>query len=175
MQIERTNSHALVVNKLLDGSRVIVDPESETVFSLNTTAGAAWDACSVPTTLSRVAEDMRRSFDPGITEELAEAAILQLQAQKLVTTSGSPSQATRRQFITTLGAIAIPLPIADQRAYAQNAVSTNLGATPNDTPVRRRPPRHSLVDPALVGTCIDAFRLKEARGVKGKYSQAFSI
>jgi hypothetical protein len=58
-------------------------------------------------------------------EDLAEQAILQLQAQKLVKTSGSFSQATRRQFITTLGAIAIPLvvslPIAEQRAYAKQA------------------------------------------------------
>jgi len=58
-------------------------------------------------------------------EDLAEQAILQLQAQKLVKTSGSFSQATRRQFIMTLGAIATPLvvslPIAEQRAYAKQA------------------------------------------------------
>ena len=127
MQVERTNSDALVVNKLPDGSRVIVDKQNETVLALNATAGAAWDACSVSTTLAGVTASMQRSFDPGVTEELAEEAILQLQAQKLVTTAGSSPQATRRQFITTLGAIAIPLvvslPIAEQRAYAQRARS----------------------------------------------------
>ena len=89
MQVERTNSDALVVNKLPDGSRVIVDKQNETVLALNATAGAAWDACSVSTTLAGVTASMQRSFDPGVTEELAEEAILQLQAQKLVTTAGS--------------------------------------------------------------------------------------
>jgi len=134
MQVERTNSIALVENKLPDGSRVIVDSENEVVLALNSTAGAAWDACNGPTTLSGVTESMQRSLDPGITEDLAEQAILQLQAQKLVKTSGSFSQATRRQFITTLGAIAIPLvvslPIAEQRAYAKTAQS-NISAPPH--------------------------------------------
>jgi hypothetical protein len=134
MQVERTNSNALVENKLPDGSRVIVDSENEVVLALNSTAGAAWDACHGPTTLSGVTESMQRSLDPGITEDLAEQAILQLQAQKLVKTSGSFSQATRRQFITTLGAIAIPLvvslPIAEQRAYAKTAQSS-ISAPPH--------------------------------------------
>jgi hypothetical protein len=139
MQIERTNSNALVVNKLPDGSRVIVDSENETVLALNATAGAAWDACSVPTTLSGVTESMQSSLDPRITEDFAEEAILQLQAQKLVQTSGASSQATRRQFITTLGAIAIPmvvsLPLVEQRAYAQHARSA-----PNSPPPPPPPP-----------------------------------
>ena len=126
MLVERTNSN-LVVNPLPDGSKVIVDSENQRVFALNTTAGAAWDACVTPATLSSVAENMRRSFDPGITEELAEEAILQLRKQKLVQTSGSSSQGTRRQFIATLGAIALPLvvslSVAEQRAYAKDAAS----------------------------------------------------
>lgn len=126
MLVERTNSN-LVVNPLPDGSKVIVDSENQRVFALNTTAGAAWDACVTPATLSSVAENMRRSFDPGITEELAEEAILQLRKQKLVQTSGSSSQGTRRQFVATLGAIALPLvvslSVAEQRAYAKDARS----------------------------------------------------
>lgn len=125
MQIERTNSEALVVNKLPDGSTVIVDAKNDTVFALNTTAGAAWDACSDSTTLSAVTERMQRSLDPAITEEMAEDAILQLQEKNLLKTS--TPQATRRQFITTLSALALPLvvslPIAEQRAYAQRAQS----------------------------------------------------
>ena len=127
MQIERTNSDALVVNKLPDGSTVIVDTNNETVFALNATAGAAWDACRAPTTLAGVTESMQRSFDPGISEELAEEAILQLNDKKLVKTSGTPSQASRRQFITTMSSIALPLvvslSIAEQRAYAKKASS----------------------------------------------------
>jgi hypothetical protein len=132
MQIERTHSDALVVNKLPDGSTVIVDGNNETVFALNATAGAAWDACSAPTTLSGVTERMRRSLDLNISEEVAEAAILQLQEQKLVKTSGA--QPNRRQFLTTLGAAALPLiiamPMAEQRAYAQQAQSGRPSPTP---------------------------------------------
>jgi len=130
MQVERTNSNDLLVDKLPDGSKVIVDPKNETVFALNATAGAAWDACSGPTTISKVAEDMQRSFDPRITEELALESILQLQEQKLVTTSGSSSKVTRREFVAKLSAsaaIALPLVVsltmAEQRAYAESAGS----------------------------------------------------
>jgi len=130
MQVERSDADALVVNKLPDGSTVIVDAKNETVFALNATAGAAWDACSEPTTLSGVTERMQRSLDPKITPELAEEAILQLKEQNLVKTSGS--QPSRRQFIATLGTAALPLvvslPIAEQRAYAEQARSG--GATP---------------------------------------------
>ena len=127
MQIERITSDALVINKLPDGSTVIVDAENEAVFALNPTAGAAWDACSGPTTLTGVTESMQRSFHPGINEELAEQAILQLHDKNLLKTSGTPSLASRRQFITTMSSIALPLvvslSIAEQRAYAQRASS----------------------------------------------------
>jgi hypothetical protein len=134
MQIARTNIEGLAVNPLPDGSRVIVDPKNEKVFALNATAGAAWDACSDPTTLSKVTEDMRRSLDPGITEELAEEAILRLQEQNLVAASGASAQTTRREVIATLGAIAVPLVVsltmADQRAYAQSAQSGDARQRP---------------------------------------------
>ena len=90
MQVERTNSNELLVDGLPDGSKVIVDPKNEMVFSLNATAGAAWDACVGPTTVSKVAQDMQRSFNAGVTEELALEAILQLKEKNLVTTSGTP-------------------------------------------------------------------------------------
>ena len=138
MQVERTNSDALVINQLPDGSRVIVDAENETVFALNATAGAAWDACSDPTTLAKVTEGMQRSFDPAVNEELAEEAIQQLHDKKLVKTWGASSKATRREFIGTLSAVALPLvvslSVADQRAYAQRAVSAK------PTPVAGPPP-----------------------------------
>jgi hypothetical protein len=121
MQVERANSNGLSVNKLPDGSSVIVDHENETVFALNTTAGAAWDACSSPTTLRKVTVEMQRSFDARITEELALEAILQLQEQKLVSTSGS-SSTSRRSLFATLSGVALPLvvslTIAEQRAHA---------------------------------------------------------
>ena len=133
MQVERTQSNELVVDKLPDGSRVIVDSRNETVFALNTTAGAAWDACSRPTTLSKVTEDMQRSLDARITEELALEAILQLQEQKLVMTSESSSMGTRRAMLASLSGIALPLVVSltmsEQRAYAGGAGSGGGGGT----------------------------------------------
>ena len=128
MRIVRANSDTFVVNRLPDGSQVMLDPVSEQVYALNATAGAAWDACRKPTTLAEVAEDMQRSFDPAVTDGLAEEAILQLRDKSLVTISGPLPQATRREFITTLGAMAAPLVVSltltDQRAYAGATTST---------------------------------------------------
>ena len=129
MLVERTNSNCLTVNPLPDGSRVIIDSENERVLAMNATAGAAWDACALPTTLSGVIEGMQRSFHEEVNEELAEEAILQLEKQQLVKTSGTSPKPTRRKFIATLGAIAVPLvvslSVAEQKAYAQNANSGN--------------------------------------------------
>lgn len=137
MQVERTNSDAMVVNRLPDGSRVIANRKNEMVFALNATAGAAWDACNNPTTLAAVTESMQISFDPGTTMELAEEAILRLREQNLVKTSGESLPTTRRKFIATLSTLAIPLvvslPIAEQQAYA--AVAASKPPTPTPTPV----------------------------------------
>ena len=150
MQVERINSDALVVNKLPDGSTVIVDSNNETVFALNATAGAAWDACSDPTTLAKVTEGMQRSFDPGVNEGLAEEAILQLHEKKLVKTWGLPS-ATRREFIGTLSAIALPLvvslSITDQRAHALTASSIK---GPTSAPPKPAQPKPAPPKPAPV-------------------------
>jgi hypothetical protein len=129
VQVERANSNDLVENGLPDGSKVILDSKSEKAFALNPTAAAAWDACSGPTTLSKVAEDMQRSLDPRVTEDLAEEAILQLEGKNLVTTSGGSAKTTRRQLLAGLSAVALPLVVSltvgEQRAHAQNAKSGN--------------------------------------------------
>jgi Coenzyme PQQ synthesis protein D (PqqD) len=127
MHVERVNSDALVVNQLPDGSRVMQDTTTDKLYALNPTAGAAWDACSDLTTLENVAQTMQRSFDPEITEEIAEEAILQLQDHNLVKTSESPSLGSRRRFLAAMGAAAVPLvvtlTVGDQRAYAEKARS----------------------------------------------------
>jgi hypothetical protein len=129
MQIERLSSSDLVVNSLPDGSRVIVNSKNETVFAMNATAGAAWDACAAPTTLANLTEKMQRFFDPNVTEELAEAAVLQLQDKKLVTISGSAPKATRRAVLAGLGAVALPLVVSltvgEQKAHARDARSND--------------------------------------------------
>ena len=127
MQVERTNTGDLVVNALPDGSKVIVDSRNDKVFALNATAGAAWDACSSTTTLSEVTANMQRTLNTGVSEDLAEQAILSLQAQNLVTASGASAGTSRRQVLATLGAIALPLVVSmtmsDQKAYAGGAMS----------------------------------------------------
>lgn len=147
MQVERTNSKDLLIDSLPDGSKVIVDTRNEMVFALNAASGAAWDACSGPTTLSNVAENMRRSLDPRISEDFALAAILQLEEKKLVITSGASSRGTRRAMLATLSGIAVPLVVsltmAEQRAYAQGVGSntTTASTTAGTTkPTTTKPP-----------------------------------
>jgi hypothetical protein len=127
MVVERLNPTNLVVNSMPDGSRIIRNAEKETVFALNATAAAAWDACSSATTIAAVAEEMRRSFDPQVTDDLAEASLLELQDKKLVTISGSGFKATRREVLAGLGAVALPLVVSltmgEQKAYALHAGS----------------------------------------------------
>ena len=128
MLVERTTLNALVENKLPDGSTILIDSANETVFALNATAGAAWDACSNPTTLVGVTKSMRGSLHSGISGELAEQAILELSARNLVATSGPLARPTRRELFRTLGAVALPLVVsltlADQQAHAQQARSS---------------------------------------------------
>lgn len=127
MQVERSASNDLTANQLPDGSRLLFDAQNEKVFALNATAGAAWDACTHPTTLTKVTEEMQRSLGTEIGEDVAENAILQLQEQNLVKTSGSAAQTSRRQFLTRVGMVAVPmvvsLTVADQKAYAFNSNS----------------------------------------------------
>lgn len=129
MLVQRVSSSKLAVNAMPDGSRIIRNSESETVFALNATAAAAWDACSSATTVVAVAEEMRRSFDPSVTDELAEASIFELRDKKLVTITGSGFKATRREVLAGLSAVALPLvvslTIGEQKAHAQQASSMN--------------------------------------------------
>ena len=138
MQVERVNSKDLVVNSMPDGSRVIRNSNNETVFALNATASAAWDACSNATTIAGVAEEMRRSFDPNVTDELAEACVLQFQKKNLVKLSGSGPKATRREVLAGLSAVALPLVVSltvgEQKAHAQNAGSAEFRTPRSNVP-----------------------------------------
>jgi hypothetical protein len=127
MKVECRNLDALTVNRLPDGSTVILDSANETTFALNATAAAAWYACASPTTLSGVTEYMRQEFNPATTEELAEGAIFRLEEKKLVSTS---QPLTRRRMLGSLSvAIALPfvasLTLSEQRAHAQAASSAS--------------------------------------------------
>jgi hypothetical protein len=127
MKVERVNCGNLTVNAMPDGSRIIRNSEDNTILALNATAGAAWDACASATTIPGVADAMRRSFDSTVTDELAEASVLELQDKKLVTITGTGFKATRRQVLAGLSAVALPLVVSltvgEQRAHAQHANS----------------------------------------------------
>jgi hypothetical protein len=127
MNIQRVDLTDLEVKELPDGSRVILSSKDGTAYALNPTAGAAWEACGSPTTLDRVVENMRSSFDPGVSEQLAKEAILQLEEKKLVTVSEGLPLATRREVLAGLSAVALPLVVSltvgEQRAHAEFARS----------------------------------------------------
>ena len=129
MQIERVNTANFVINSMPDGSRILRDPANQNVFALNATAGAALDACASASNVAGIAREMRRSFDPNVTDELAEASILELQNKNLVTISGTEARATRRQVLVGLGAVALPLVVSltvgEQKAHAQQASSAD--------------------------------------------------
>jgi len=127
MNVERVNSGNLAINSMPDGSQIIRNSEDNTVLALNPTAAAAWNACSSASAIADIAETMRRSFDSSVTDELAEASLLELQDKKLVAITGSSFKATRRQILAGLGAVALPLVVSltvgEQKAHAQNAAS----------------------------------------------------
>jgi len=129
VQVERVKSCDLVVKSLPDGSRIIVNSKNETVFAMNATAGAAWDACADPIALAGVTEKMQRSFNPNVTQELAEAAVMQLEEKKLVTICGDAPKTTRREVLAGLSAVALPivvsLTVGEQRAHARSARSND--------------------------------------------------
>ncbi len=138
MQVERINTTDLVVNSMPDGSRVIRNSQNETVFALNATAAAAWEACASASTIAGVAEEMRRSFDPNVSDEIAEACILQFQKKNLVKLSGPVLKATRREVLAGLSAVALPLVVSltvgEQKAHALDADSVDYRSPRADVP-----------------------------------------
>lgn len=129
MQVERINTNEFVASPMPDGSRIIRNSNNEEVFALNATAAAAWDACASANTVAGVAEEMRRTFNSSVTDELAEASVLELQDKKLVRISGRAPSATRRQVLAGLSAVALPLvvslTIGEQKAHAEEAQSND--------------------------------------------------
>ena len=98
MNVERVNCGNFAINTMPDGSQILRNSDDNTVLALNPTAAAAWEACATANTVSGVAERMRRSLDPSVTDELAEAAIAELQEKKLVSISGRDSRPRAGNF-----------------------------------------------------------------------------
>ena len=127
MKIERISSDVLIVEKLQDGSTAIFHRETNTVYSLNETASAAWEACSSPATIGEICESMRVSLDAPVTEDTVLVTLDQLQRQGLLLkTAALPARASRRHVLAAAGIIApavLALTSAEQLAFAQDASS----------------------------------------------------
>lgn len=133
MKITRNNSNQLEVEKLPDGSTVIFDSVTKTVYSLNETAAAAWVACGTHGSLPEIVDAMRRSLHSTVTEEIAVESLYQLQEQGLVAIETCASGVTRRSLAATAAGVMAPLVLAltstEQRAFAQFAGSGTTTTT----------------------------------------------
>jgi len=122
MKVQRIGSADIVVEKLPDGSTAIFDAATKTVYSLNTTAAAVWEACGDSATLAEIVASMQRSFNPAVTEDIALEAVSQLQDKGLVSIATPLSGSTRRSALASAGAVLAPLVLAltfaEQKAYA---------------------------------------------------------
>jgi hypothetical protein len=146
MQIEWVRAEALKEDRLPDGSRILVDTSNEKVFALNATAGAAWDACSVPATLKQITIEMQRTLTGDVSEDLAADAVRQLEEQNLVRASGQGTMSTRRAFLGNMGAVAASpvvaaLTLTEQRAYARISVSAKPSLHRQPEPFPPPPPK----------------------------------
>lgn len=113
MEIERLHSDALVANPLPDGSKILVDHVRQTIFALNPMAAAVWDACSAPTSLAMVAANVR------ISEDVAEGAVLELQAKNLVATAGPSCRRTAPAAMP----LVVALTMTEQKTFAEGSGS----------------------------------------------------
>jgi hypothetical protein len=127
MKIQRISSADIAVEKLPDGSTAIFDAATKTVYSLNATAAAAWEACGDSATLAQIIASMQQSFNPAVTDEIAWEAVSQLQDKGLVSIATPYSGPTRRSALATAGALLAPLVLAltaaEQKAHAAIAIS----------------------------------------------------
>jgi hypothetical protein len=139
MRVKRTSSSAnLKIEKLPDGSTAIFDAGSKTVYSLNATAGAAWEASQGTNSLAGVLNSMQASYDPAVTEEIALEALVQLQEKGLLQISETPLQPSRRSAVAVAAGVLAPVVLAltgaEQRVFAMQSMSTtSAGTTPHIT------------------------------------------
>jgi hypothetical protein len=137
LQIVRSGSSECIVQALPDGSMAIFEVATKNVYSLNSSAAAAWEECASATTLSRLAIAMSRRLNRPITEDLAHEAVSELVAVGLV--SATPAErlgTSRRAMLKQAAGVALPVVLvltgAEQRAHAQSNGSNPV--TPSTTP-----------------------------------------
>jgi hypothetical protein len=135
MKITKASSDHLEIEKLPDGSAVIFDTLTKTVYSLNETAAAAWLACDGKPALAEVAVAMSKSLLRVVPEEVALEGLLQLQEKGLVQIETPSTGFSRRSFATAAGIMApvvLALTSSEQRAFAQ-AVGSGTTTTTTTT------------------------------------------
>ena len=127
-----TENH--IIEKLPDGSTAVFDTLTKTVHSINKTATAAFEACREKRTVPQLAAAMWETLGSPVTEEMALAAVYELERVGLVACSGSAHeerlQASRRSMLRAVGTAAatvaplvLSLSSAEQSAYAAAAGS----------------------------------------------------
>ncbi|MBZ5724954.1 MAG: hypothetical protein LAP87_08155 [Acidobacteriia bacterium] len=139
--MKRLASDRLVVEKLPDGSTAVFETASTTVFSLNAEAAAAFEACAETRSLRELVRAMQANLHTPVSEDMALAAVSELEESGLVTCTGprrpESERASRRALLKAAGA-AIPLVLAltaaEQRLYAGLTGSGQLLARKKPAP-----------------------------------------
>src|SRR5450432_433071 len=106
----QTGAANRLVEKLPDGSTAVFDRLTKTVHSVNKTASAALEACREKRTVPQLAMAMQEILGAAVTDEMALAAISELERAGLLACSGSRSteggQSSRRSVLKAVGASA---------------------------------------------------------------------
>ncbi len=129
----------LTIERLEDGSVVILDARSKSVHSLNPSAAAVWDACRKSTQEEIEANVAERLG--ATSSEIVREALAQLQKANLIESSDPVSAEAidlgRRSMLKragAAGAIAIPvvltLTASEQKAYAFQSLSSTTTTLP---------------------------------------------
>jgi hypothetical protein len=142
LAIARTDPSGLIVQSLPDGSAAIFEVATSNVYSLNTSAAAAWEACAAATTLPEIAGAMSSRLKAPVTEDLAHAAVSELEAAGLVRVKAPEGfRTSRRDLLKQVAGVAIPMVLiltgAEQRAFAQQNGSGPITTPP---PTTTQPP-----------------------------------
>jgi hypothetical protein len=171
-----------LIEKLPDGSTAVFDTLTKTVHSINKTAAAAFEACRERQTVPQLATAMGEILNAPVTEEMALAAILELERAGLVACSGllsaEPAQASRRSVLKAVGTVAataaplvLSLSMAEQSVYAQGAGS---GTTTTTTTTTTAAPAASIsnIAPDVYNGCASTAAGFVITGVNTHFSGA---
>ncbi len=139
----QTDISHLIIEKLSDGTTAILDKDTKSVYSLNASAAAAFEACGNKASAAQIAQRMQATLGTPVTQEIALAAIAQLEEQGLVSSTlpeDVAAIASRRSLLKKIGAVggaAVPVVLAmtaaEQRASAANAISGTTTTTTTTT------------------------------------------